>query len=85
MLNIEKTNNGFIVSEAIEGVVERNVFMDNTIDLEYAKEKFGTGEEEKIALGQLLEHIAERYGEMYQKYNADNLSIRFDRKGHKLD
>jgi hypothetical protein len=98
-IEIETTDNGYIVKtfslhgdeergeELKYGLDESRVFqMDRATDQEeHEHDCFKTKNEEKIALGYALAHIAETLGVMYDRYSSDNLSITFDRKGSKVE
>lgn len=79
-LKIEKVEDGYILSwyEEID---------DNTWE-ERKKVVFGsdcTDKEEQEGMKKLFYAIAEYFGERYDKRRSDNLSITFDRKGHKVE
>lgn len=72
---IEKAGNGFILRW-----VEQ---MDDDFQREEA-EVIEDVDEERKALTSLLERIAEWAGYNYDKYGKENLSISWDKKGHKV-
>jgi transposase len=74
-LKIEKTENGFILSHKEE--IEEEKF-------EIIKEVIEEGDDEKETMKRLLERVAEYFGVRYDKYAKDNLSIAWDKKGHKI-
>lgn len=91
-ITIHKVDNGYILEfpneiiiddERTEVVTEKEV-VEMSYDHDDAN-KFMTDDEEKICLGRMLERIADHFGVMYQKFDANNLNISFDKKGHKLD
>jgi len=75
---IEKTDNGYVVSYKVD------------MDGEYYKTEKQVFEEEsegfeKTAMTKLLFWIADYFGFHYNKFEAENLDIKWDKKGHKID
>ncbi len=77
-ITLENANNGFIItykgerysSEATHEVDEYEVFQSDDV---------------KESLTNVFEWIAEFYGVGYNKYSDSNLSVSWDKKGHKLE
>jgi len=80
--NIEKVENGYILKSRGEDS-EAEVFEATATDDDY--ERFKTTDDDKVALGKLLERVAEHFGELYDKWKDDNLEITFSKKGSKVD
>lgn len=80
-VNIKKVENGYIVrySDKMEIVISDDV--NNKDNIEY----FKTSDSAQIALGKMLYEIADYFGNIYQKYQKNNLNITFDKIGHKLE
>jgi len=89
-LNIEQTNNGFILSweedwsseDKDDVKIEKKVLEE---DCYSEKEEHKTMDSEKILVAKLLYEVAEHFGENYDKFSDSNLRISFDKKGHKLE
>lgn len=88
-LTIERVTNGYKLTWEEEGEDEKFNYLTSVIEEVEAispieKEIYATNDAEKIALGRLFYAIASHYGFPYDKWNANNLSVRFDKKGHKV-
>lgn len=75
-LKIEKIENGFILSHK-EEIEENNIVA--------VKEVLEDDEGEKETMTRLLERVSDYFGIGYDKFEADNLKITWDKKGHKID
>lgn len=49
------------------------------------KRFYGTLDEDKIAFSRLCELLANVFGLMYDKFSSENLSVRWDKKGHNAE
>ena len=68
----------------VEGKKETTTLVAEDVeDTEYSLSNFGTGDEEKIALGKMLRIVGEEFGETYNKFGKENLRVDFKKEGHK--
>lgn len=77
MIKIRRIENGFVVayddfSEEGEEIEVETVFEEED-------------DEEKPCMTKLLYFVAEHFGQMYDKWDGENLNITWDKKGHKMD
>ena len=94
-ITIEKLENGYIIegnemSTRLENgcLIESNklrYIIEEAEPTDYQAERYCTATDdcEKVALARMLEYVGEVFGEVYDKFGSENLSVRFDRKGHK--
>ena len=79
-LLITKAGNGFILKHEYQ-------LDDNKVKAEYnlieGDDSFIDGEEDMFR--RLLEEVADFFGLQYNKFESNNLNIKFDKKGHKLE
>jgi len=79
-LLITKAENGFILEHEYQ-------FDDNKVKAEYTliegDDSCIEGEEDMFR--RLLEEVADFFGLQYNKFESNNLNIKFDKKGHKLE
>ena len=76
-LKIEETNNGFILIWEEEREDGTPRVMKEVIE----EDEFG---DEKISMSKLLEKVSDFFGITYDKWGAENLNIKWDKKGHKI-
>ena len=83
---IKRIDNGWVVtqpnedSELEDVVVVFEAYGSSKED----QKRFKTKDEDKIALGRMLYHLAETVGYCdYDKYKKENLEINFSKKGHR--
>jgi len=87
-IRITQADNGYVIRNIftdIDGKKETTIIVAEDVeDTEYSLHKFGTSDEEKIALGKMLRIVGEELGEVYNKFKKDNLRIDFKKEGHKV-
>lgn len=89
-LNIIKADNGFILeaprdesTDEVERIeIDRQV-IEETYETGEA-DRYETDDTEKIAMARMLETVAEHFGMIYQKYDKNNLNIKFNLRGSKV-
>lgn len=87
-LNIKKVDNGYLLSmprEDDDGKIVMNEEVIETMQTNDAADYYETDDEDKITMARLLERVAEHFGFCYQKYEAQNLNIKWNNKGSKID
>ena len=95
-LNIEKTNNGYILSweedwsdeeTNISDIRHEKEVIENECPPEnhpyYKEDGLGEMDEEQYTMKKLLERVAEYFGCSYDKFSKTNLKVTFNKKGHK--
>ncbi len=89
-IEIEKVDNGFIVNvpeEHTDGkttkIITRKSVKEFKEDVDFNNNDEDAGE--KIAMTELFELMAEYFGIIHDKWGENNLNIKWDRKGHKVD
>lgn len=75
-LRIKEVSNGFVLSWWYRETEDREV-----TDMVVVED---TGDEHDL-FQRFLEKVAEHFGYTYDKWGKENLSITFDRKGHKVE
>lgn len=85
---ISRKDNGWVVTQPSEDpeledvVVVFEAYGSSKED----QKRFKTKDEDKIALGRMLYHLAETVGYCdYDKYKKENLEINFSKKGHRYE
>ena len=83
-LEIIKADNGFIVIENFcKEVIDGHEIYDKNITL-ISESEFEDDCDREVIRHTMLK-AAEWMGVNYDKYGKDNIDIRFDKKGHKVD
>lgn len=89
-LNIIKADNGFILeaprdegTEEVERIVIDRQVIEETYEAGEA-DRYETDDSGKIAMARMLEAVAEYFGMIHQKYDKNNLNIKFNLRGSKV-
>ncbi len=85
-LEIEKVDNGFVLKsprETEDGEEIDTEVVEVTCDTSDA-DRYETDDEEKITMARLLEKVSEHFGVNHDRFNKQNLNIKFNKLGSKV-
>lgn len=91
-ITIIKADNGYILEAPIaertdesgNDIVRINREVVEDVYETSEADRYETDDADQIAFARMLEKLAEYFGHHYEKFNKNNLSIKFNLKGHKV-